>query len=60
MSERFRLGGARVVDSAVRMLGSLLPGGKRKRGTHTVDGEKRMSATRQYFVVGCDGNCCSS
>ena len=52
VNERLKPGGGRVVESAVRMWGSVLPGGGRKRGTRTEESAKAMSAVRQYCAAG--------
>ena len=40
-----------MVKSVVRMWGNVLPGGGRKRGTRTEEGEKAMSAVRMYCAA---------
>ena len=47
VSEKFRLGGGRVVESAVQMWGIVLPCGGRKSGSRTEAAAKMMSAVRQ-------------
>ena len=39
------------MESAVRMWGSVLPGGGRKIGTRSDDAAKVMSAVRQYCAA---------
>ena len=60
VSERFRPGGGREVESAVPMWKSVLPGGGQTSGTRTEYAAKVMSAVRQYCAAGRPVKWCSS